>query len=483
MEKDNIKEQIDSKYLIEEKIGSGLSSKVFLVKEIISKKEYVAKVFKEKFQFLYYKEINILNKLKEKNNEYIIKFVNSGEGEVIRKNRETTKSKYCIFEYACYGKIYDFIYCKKTGFGELYGKVIFSKIMKGINFCHSLDICHRDIKLQNILFNCDFCPKICDFGFACINAPNLTDILGTESYIPPEIISKQSYDGKKADIFSLGVSLIILVTGKEGFETADVCDKKYNRIISKHFDLYWKMIESRLNGIKLSKEFKELYIKMVSYNPKMRPSAEEILNFNWFKEINEMSEVQMNELENKIRDELLKLSDSVQYNSKRIIKAKNIKSGKTDSSIKSFNMDELFFDFNLKPKYIEFQINMDNYIQIKGELDPVKFMNNLCSILIKEFGKDKTYIDAYKKKLKFDITFEEDKEKEEITNDIKEELIKLGIENEINVEEVNNELIIQIKLYEYSEGHILRFIHKKGNRKYFLDKFNSISKLIEMILS
>ena len=77
MEKDNIKEQIDSKYLIEEKIGSGLSSKVFLVKEIISKKEYVAKVFKEKFQFLYYKEINILNKLKEKNNEYIIKFVNS----------------------------------------------------------------------------------------------------------------------------------------------------------------------------------------------------------------------------------------------------------------------------------------------------------------------------------------------------------------------------------------------------------------------
>ena len=73
--------------------------------------------------------------------------------------------------------------------------------MEGIKVFHEHDICHRDLKLENILLDKDFCPKICDFGFACINSPDLTRVLGTNCYLPPEMNENKPYDGKKVDIF------------------------------------------------------------------------------------------------------------------------------------------------------------------------------------------------------------------------------------------------------------------------------------------
>ena len=57
----------------------------------------------------------------------------------------------------------------KVGLGEKYGKVIFRKILEGVQACHNANICHRDLKMQNILFDEQFNPKICDFGFAAFN--------------------------------------------------------------------------------------------------------------------------------------------------------------------------------------------------------------------------------------------------------------------------------------------------------------------------
>lgn len=63
--------------------------------------------------------------------------------------------------------------------------------------------------------------KISDFGFATQkNTQRLNKILGTPPYIAPEILSGNVYDGKKSDVFSLGVLLYVLVKGSFPFENA-----------------------------------------------------------------------------------------------------------------------------------------------------------------------------------------------------------------------------------------------------------------------
>jgi len=470
-------EQIGSKYLIKEKLGRGLNANIFLVTEKEGNKAYIAKVFKEEededdeeqYQFLYDKEIEILNILKPYNNPYIVNIIDSGESEIIRKKKDPLKAKYYILEYAAYGSLFDFIYYNQNGLGELYSKVIFSKIMEGIKFCHAHDICHRDLKLENILLDNGFCPKISDFGFACINKPNLTQYLGTLVYMAPEIHSQTPYDGKKADIFSLGAALIILVTGLLGFNKATKDDMYYKKIKERDIEKYWEI----LNRNRLSPEFKDLYIKMVSYEPNSRPTAEEVLKHPWFNEIKEMNLEQRENLDKEIKEELLRLSIVVKEKSQKEMRAVDRIIDQPIYRTRCFeDKDEYFLNHNIKPKIIDIPMNVNNSIKIKGYINPIRFMNFLCDKLIKKFGTESCYIETSKKKLELYITFEEEEEKEEEeTNEEKED------------NEQNNELIIQIKLYENNDEFILRFSLKKGDRKNFLDKFNIISGLVKNIIS
>ena len=86
--------------------------------------------------------------------------------------------------------------------------MIFSKILRGVLSCHKEGICHRDIKLDNILLDENFNPKICDFGFGTFNTGKLNEFLGSPKYASPEILGGIPYDGFKSDIFSLGVLLL-----------------------------------------------------------------------------------------------------------------------------------------------------------------------------------------------------------------------------------------------------------------------------------
>ena len=163
MEKNEQQEKIGSKYIIKEKIDLGGQSKIFLVEDKDTKIEYVAKVLKTEDAETIQNEIKILIYLN--NNPYIIKFIESGNDFIIRKNKLKRKMDYFILENATYGALIDYIIYKKSGFGELKSKIIFSKILEGFKYCHENHICHRDIKLDNILIDNNFVPKICDFEF------------------------------------------------------------------------------------------------------------------------------------------------------------------------------------------------------------------------------------------------------------------------------------------------------------------------------
>ena len=476
MDNSEKEEQIDNKYIIKEKIGSGGQANAFLVTEKGNNKNYVAKVSKQDNDSMN-NEINILKELKEYNNPYITNLIDSGEGEIIRINREPKTRKYCILEYAPNGNIFDYIYCKHSGLGELHSKIIFQKIMKGISFIHEHNICHRDIKLDNILFDENFSPKICDFGFACENTENLNINLGTSGYKPPEVGRSKPYDGCKVDIFCLGVSLIRLVIGTSAFGKATRNDQKYHMIMQKKYKEYWEIVESQNNDLKLSEEFKDLYIKMILYNPQLRLTAKEVLEHPWFKEINEMDETLKKDLESKIKEEFIKLIPLVKENSLKEMNAADKISERALYNVRSYrDEEESYFNPEMRVKFVNTPIKMDNCIKIKGYINPNKFLNSLVYKINKEFDMDNCLIQTSIDQPKFNLTFENNNDEMDDEEDNENE-------DDEDEDEEGDDIIVQIKLYQTSDGHLLRFIKKRGNRNDFLDKFIILSKLVEEIIS
>lgn len=98
-------------------------------------------------------------------------------------------------------------------------KEIYLQILQGIEFIHSKNIYHRDIKLENLIINSNHLVKIIDFGFSARCPPNktLNFFCGTPSYMPPEIVQKKEYTGSPADVWSLGILLFTMLCGSFPF--------------------------------------------------------------------------------------------------------------------------------------------------------------------------------------------------------------------------------------------------------------------------
>lgn len=103
---------------------------------------------------------------------------------------------------------------------------------------HSHRICHRDVKLENLLLDRNLSVVIADFGSAAIcksvsNKPIEFDssiIVGSKEYNSPELNMEKNYFGEKADIFSAGVCLFLLVVGNPPFRIANTYDPHYTRL-------------------------------------------------------------------------------------------------------------------------------------------------------------------------------------------------------------------------------------------------------------
>lgn len=99
-------------------------------------------------------------------------------------------------------------------------KVIFRQLLKGIGYMHSRGKAHRDLKLDNILFDAETrVIKIIDFGFSLETKKDqkLDVYLGTPHYMDPDIVKKVPYSAFAADIWACGVILYIIFVGKLPF--------------------------------------------------------------------------------------------------------------------------------------------------------------------------------------------------------------------------------------------------------------------------
>ena len=187
-----------------------------------------------------------------------------------------------------------FRYLDATGkFNETHCKVIFKKILEAINAIHKKGIYHLDIKLQNILLDENFQPKITDFVLSiqkeeskdCFLKLN-KEVIGTKEYMAPQILAYKKFNTIKADIFSLGVTIFTLSARVNRFGKASGKDFFYKHIkenTENSIKEYWNKIKEY--NINLSDSLQKLYIKMVSFDEDKRPSIDEILKDEWFSEI------------------------------------------------------------------------------------------------------------------------------------------------------------------------------------------------------
>ena len=489
MEDDESEEfyMIDKKYIIIIKIGEGGFGKVYLAEDQTTKKKYAIKVINEAnpdFQ----KEISILKKVSSLNNSYIINLINSGES-LIKKN-SNVKSQYIILEYASKGDFFDYIEATKKGLEERYAKFIFRKILKGVQAIHESGFCHRDLKMENILLDEFFNPRICDFGLSAEiqgkdGSGKLTVFVGTKGHYAPEILERKSYDGIKVDIFCLGIILFNINTCKIGFEKAKKKNYLYNLIINENFDDYWKLIEFNIGTI--PELLKKLYIKMVAYNPDSRPSIKEILEDPWMKEINDLNDEEFKKLEKEVYEKFKELEIIVNKNNETLNTNKdfnpNDKGFEKNKDISDYDERE-YFNLDLTPKYIlKTGLNMKHYIKINGNFNPAEFMNSLANEIKKKFG-DNCQIKENEQKLKFNVIFENSEEiEEENENEKKEEMEDLEEEKSDEVLNDSKNSIIQIKLFEsLNGGYVVRFAKRQGEIEDFHKNMNDVKKIIKDML-
>ncbi|KAI6043960.1 kinase-like domain-containing protein [Pisolithus marmoratus] len=131
---------------------------------------------------------------------------------------------YLILEYVQGGELFDFL-VNRGRLPLLEALAIFKQIVYGLNYAHTLSVVHRDLKPENILIHSLNPPliKIADWGMAAFAPPpfHLKTSCGSPHYASPEIISGRKYAGGATDIWSCGVILFALLTGRLPFDDKD----------------------------------------------------------------------------------------------------------------------------------------------------------------------------------------------------------------------------------------------------------------------
>jgi len=199
---------------------------------------------------------------------------------------------YIVMEYMRGGELYEKI-TKQKVFSEREASTVMAEIIKVIQYLHSNNIVHRDLKPSNILYidetHHPSTLRVSDFGFAKLlrhdNGMLMTPCF-TANFVAPEVLKKQGYD-KSCDMWSLGIMLFIMLTGKVPFSTKMESDKDGNladpsaEILSKISALDINQATSGRSWSMISEQGKDLVCKLLNKDSAKRITAEQALIHPW----------------------------------------------------------------------------------------------------------------------------------------------------------------------------------------------------------
>ncbi|KAH7886856.1 hypothetical protein F5I97DRAFT_2019117 [Phlebopus sp. FC_14] len=181
---------------------------------------------------------------------------------------------YLVLEYVEGGELFDFL-VNRGRLPPLEALAFFKQIVYGLNYAHTFSIIHRDLKPENILIHSLSPPliKLADWGMAAFAPPalHLETSCGSPHYASPEIVNGMKYKGHATDIWSCGVILFALLTGRLPFD-----DKNVRTLLAK--------VKAGKYDVPayIDPQAKDLLTRMLVVDVDRRITIPEILAHPWF---------------------------------------------------------------------------------------------------------------------------------------------------------------------------------------------------------
>lgn len=174
-------------------------------------------------------------------------------------------------KHGCGMDLFEFI-DRLSMMDEKLGCYIFRQIANAVDYLHSLNILHRDLKDENIIIDQNFHVKLIDFGSATFHEEGklFSTFYGTTEYCSPEVLSGNKYAGPELEMWSLGVTLYVIMFFENPF--VDIEETLHAALVIPQ---------------KVSKQLEQLLTVMLDKNPLTRCTMRELMADVWLnQEIN-----------------------------------------------------------------------------------------------------------------------------------------------------------------------------------------------------
>ena len=243
-----------ARYTNFQQIGEGSQATVFVANDRLSTSPVAIKVYKN-FKTVPH-EAEILKKIQSKKMRHSVH---------LKDSFIKGKNYYIVMPMIKGTELFKMVYDISLSEAKNLMKLIFAAVAE----LHENNICHLDIKMENIIYNQNKnSVKLIDFGFAkrCKRfgkSVKMTNYCGSFPYTSPEIRKHTPYDGKKADVWALGVLLYTMLEREFPFSSEDSSQSaiKFRATVDKATQQF---IKSLLNP-----------------DPSGRPKITELVNHSW----------------------------------------------------------------------------------------------------------------------------------------------------------------------------------------------------------